>query len=409
MNWSEINALSEIHGDSFFVFDKDQFIDNFHRLNDAFNAKYSNTTIGYSYKTNYTPTICKLVNELGGFAEIVSEMEFDLAEMLGIAYEKIIYNGPYKSDKSLRKALLKGCIVNLDSQRDLNILLDLADTHSTTKFEVSIRCNFALDDELVSRFGMDINEDFFGSSIKMISDTPNVELTGLHCHFPNRAVATYRTRINQMLDLIDEHFTVPPKFINIGGGFFGDVPEELWDFFGGSPPPSFDDYAEVIGCALSNAFPNEEQRPVLFIEPGTALVANTFRFYTKIINTKTIRERNIATASGSIFNISPSARNINLPLTLISNSVEKRSTDKIFDIGGFTCIEGDYLSKNVRADIRVGDFAEYQNVGSYSIVMKPPFILPSVPILMTEKNKDQFRVIKKKETTEYIFENFVDI
>jgi diaminopimelate decarboxylase len=64
------------------------------------------------------------------------------------------------------------------------------------------------------------------------------------------------------------------------------------------------------------------------------------------------------------------------------------------------------LSKGVRGPLAVGDFVVFSNVGSYSIVMKPPFILPNVPIIMHSVEGED-RVIKHAESTEFLFDNFV--
>ena len=70
---------------TYYVFKEKDFIDNYKSFFDTFRKYYSNYQIAYSYKTNYTPYICKLVKELGGYAEVVSKMEYDLAKT---AYEK---------------------------------------------------------------------------------------------------------------------------------------------------------------------------------------------------------------------------------------------------------------------------------------------------------------------------------
>ena len=57
------------------------------------------------YKTNYTPQLCRIVNDEGGYAEIASEMEYYAARKIGVPINKIVYNGPSKSKKSLSKLL----------------------------------------------------------------------------------------------------------------------------------------------------------------------------------------------------------------------------------------------------------------------------------------------------------------
>jgi diaminopimelate decarboxylase len=81
-----------------------------------------------------------------------------------------------------------------------------------------------------------------------------------------------------------------------------------------------------------------------------------------------------------------------------------------FDVGGFTCVEGDILTKGLAEPLAVGDFLVYENVGSYSVVMKPPFILPDVPILRTRVDSSgarSFDVIRRAQTVDQVFETFV--
>jgi len=70
-------------------------------------------------------------------------------------------------------------------------------------------------------------------------------------------------------------------------------------------------------------------------------------------------------------------------------------------------MESDLLTRGMRANVKVGDFLEYSNVGSYSIVMKPPFILPNVPILMLAGSSRSIREIRRREEPDSLFSTFV--
>jgi diaminopimelate decarboxylase len=48
----------------------------------------------------------------------------------------------------------------------------------------------------------------------------------------------------------------------------------------------------------------------------------------------------------------------------------------------------------------------FDNVGAYTIVLKPPFIRPNVPVLSFESRKGTFEVIKRKEELEDVFATF---
>ena len=92
-----LENLAEEYGDAFYILDTAQFRTNFAELKKAFSDIYDKFNIAYSYKTNYTPKLCGIVDELGGYAEVVSDMEAEIALRLGVTPSKIIFNGPYKN------------------------------------------------------------------------------------------------------------------------------------------------------------------------------------------------------------------------------------------------------------------------------------------------------------------------
>ena len=84
INKEKVCELRKEYGDAFYLLDSEQFRNNFLELKEAFSKIYPKFNIAYSYKTNYTPKFCKIVNELGGYAEVVSEMEMELALKCGV-------------------------------------------------------------------------------------------------------------------------------------------------------------------------------------------------------------------------------------------------------------------------------------------------------------------------------------
>ena len=83
INQNVIRELQTTYGEAFYILDSAQFRKNFTELKDAFAKIYPNANIAYSYKTNYTPKLCKIVDALGGYAEVVSEMELEIARRIG--------------------------------------------------------------------------------------------------------------------------------------------------------------------------------------------------------------------------------------------------------------------------------------------------------------------------------------
>ena len=69
--------------DSFFLLKMDIFEKNYRDFLNAFRKYWENTVVAYSFKTNYIPDLCKRILDLGGSAEVVSDMELFLAEKVG--------------------------------------------------------------------------------------------------------------------------------------------------------------------------------------------------------------------------------------------------------------------------------------------------------------------------------------
>ena len=95
----------------------------------------------------------------------------------------------------------------------------------------------------------------------------------------------------------------------------------------------------------------------------------------------------------------------NLPITVYRSSKVAQHYDDL-DFGGYTCIESDYLYRGYSGNIAVGDFVVFDNAGSYSVVLKPPFILPNFPILDLGSEEDSLKIIKQAETFDDIFHTY---
>ena len=211
-----------------------------------------------------------------------------------------------------------------------------------------------------------------------------------------------KERVNKMLYIVERYFNNDLKFIDIGGGFFGKMGDKLKNQFN-SEIPSYKDYADIIAAKIESKFSNlqEKEKPELIIEPGSAIVADTMFFVSEVVSIKNIDNYKIATVAGSKFNITPQNQNIYLPFRVITNT-KVSSNSFNYLIAGYTCIESDYLSEEYQGTINKGDYILFENVGSYSIVLKPPFIHTNSPIIEL-KDDNNIEVLKIKEKTEHVF------
>lgn len=410
ISWELLHKLEREYGDSFYLLDIGAFQDNYHEFLESFRAIYPKTNIAYSYKTNYTPKLCQCVSEMGGYAEVVSAMEFDLAVRIGVHPQRIVFNGPYKCEVDLEKALLAGSIVNLDSSYEVAFVEEIAQRAPDCTMTVGLRCNFDIGTGQVSRFGFDIEGEELQSVFKRLGRLENCRVEGLHCHFTTRerSVESYTQRTRRMLEICAFLFGSDyPRFIDLGGGFFGKMSTDLKGQFP-IPVPTYQEYATAIATQVVKTFP-DGSGPELILEPGIAITGDVMRFVVKIVDIKTVRSRMIALASGSIHNIKPTLHEKNLPMQVFSNSTGRgsRQTYGVVDIVGYTCLEHDCLYKGYKGPLAVGDYVVFANVGAYITVMTPPFIRPSPPIIAHDPRLTEFEVVKRRGRCSDVFSTYV--
>ncbi|MDE6189352.1 MAG: pyridoxal-dependent decarboxylase [Clostridia bacterium] len=402
INSKKIDELMHKYGDAFYILDSKQFEDNFSELKTAFSSIYPDFNIAYSYKTNYTPKLCRIVNELGGFAEVVSDMEMEIALRVGVLPSNIIWNGPYKDCKKVEELLLKGGVVNLDNAVDTEYIKKISDKYPDNKLRVGIRCNFDIGDGVISRFGFDTESKDFADALALVNEKDNVVLNGLQCHFATRSLETWRPRAKKMIELLDKYHLCP-DYIDLGGGLFGKMHDSLKVQFN-TKIPTYSEYANEIAPLFQERYGKEKKRPTLLIEPGSALVGDCMRFASRVVGIKTVNKKATATLLGSIYNINPTLNKKNPPIQVLPIGQGERKKYENLDFGGFTCIESDYLFRGYSGELAVGDIVLFGNVGSYSVVLKPPFILPNFPIL--EIDDGESKVIKRAENFDDLFHTF---
>lgn len=394
-----IKKLQAEYGEAFYLLDSAQFRKNFAELKAAFNDIYPNWNIAYSYKTNYTPKLCKIVNELGGYAEVVSEMELEIAKRVGCRMDRVIWNGPIKNVPIMEQFLLDGGTINIDCIEELEQIKDVHNRHADKLINVGIRCNYEVNDGVVSRFGFDIDGKDFMEAVKFATTTKNVKLINFQCHFAKRQIAYWPARAKGMVDLIDRLGIIPER-IDIGGGLFGKMADSLKAQFS-CEIPDYEAYAKAAAQVFADYFKDKDVKPELLIEPGSAVVGDCMKFIGTVKTIKNVRGKWMAHVLGSQKNISMTG--INPPIEVIAMGGEQKEY-KDLDFLGFTCIEGDVLYHNYTGKLAHQDVIVISNCGSYSLVMKPPFILPNFPVLDISEGKTE--VIKRAENFDDLFHTF---
>lgn len=408
----KIKQLEKEYGLPLYVFHQKEFEENYLNLLKIFQKIYPKYNIAYSYKTNYTPKICSIVKKLGGLAEVVSDMEYRLAKKLGYENKNIIFNGPIKG-KALFEHLLNGGVINVDSINELEKIISFAQKNFNKIFKIAFRVNIDIGQGFTSRFGLDAYEDErskdseLEKAFLLVNKCSNIRIVGLHCHIGRaRNIEAWENRIRIMFKLIDMYFKEVPEFIDLGSGMNSIMEESLAEQFPG-PIPTYDEYAFVVAKAMKIKFGDldYDKQPILYTEPGTTIISKYISFIAKVENIKNVKNKTYVTFNCSSGNMGDICRLKKLPISIYHVGEQSTKCENATFVG-YTCLEHDHIYEGYDGEISVGDFVEFRNIGSYSNVFKPPFILPNCA--MISENKDgSVELIKKAETFDYIFETYV--
>ena len=406
----KVNRLIVQYGSPLYVFHAAEFEDNYLKLLNTFRSIYPKYNIAYSYKTNYTPKICQLVKKLGGLAEVVSDMEYRLAKKIGYENKDIVYNGPIKGE-GLFEHLLAGGVANIDNLDEMKQVVSFAKANPDAAIRLAFRVNIDIDQGFVSRFGLDAYEDAskyseLDAAFAMAKQEGNIKVAGLHCHVGrSRSVDAWKNRVRIMFCLIDRYFDTTPEFIDLGSGMNSVMEPELAAQFSGHIP-TYVEYAEVVAVAMKEKYgdlPQEEQ-PVLYTEPGTTVISGYMSFLGTVKSIKNVKGKTYVTFDCSGGNMGDICHLKQLPITIYHNEGEVVSCEGATFVG-YTCLEHDHMYEGFTGKLAVGDVVQFRNVGSYSNVFKPPFILPNCTMVQID-GEGNTECMKRRETFDDIFHTY---
>ena len=402
----KINELVAKYGSPLYVFQKEEFVKNYLHFEKCFKNLYPKYQLAYSYKTNYTPVICEIVKQLGGYAEVVSDMEYNVAKRLGYDNEKIIYNGPYKTELSIEH-LLAGGILNIDNIEEVKKVCVVAEAHTEKQLKVGIRVNINIGQCFISRFGIDSDNSDLDLAFYLLKES-GVKVEGLHCHIgQSRTIQAWKNRAEVMLTLADKYFPAePPKYLNLGSGMFAVMKPSLAEQFGDNIP-SFEQYAAAVAIPFAEHYASlpEEKKPILFTEPGTTIVNSYIDFVGRVDSIKRIKGQDIVVMDCSKHMIGDICQIKQLPIDVICCSEEQIELNNA-NFVGYTCLEHDVRYTAYHGKLGGGDYVVFANVGGYSNNFKPPFIAPNCAMCELDENGNS-RVIKRREEFDDVFITYI--
>ena len=282
----------------YYMIHEQELDENFKKLKDALEKHWNNYIIGYSYKTNALPWVIKHFDLLGCYAETVSEDEYNLAKLIGVGKNHIIYNGPVKTKDSFMEALQNGCIVNIDSQREVEWLEDIESENR----RIGIRINFDIEKmcpgqsqcpEDGGRFGFCYENGELSKIITKLQEK-KIKIAGIHLHTSSksRGLDIYRA-IAEIACKVQKEFELDLDYVDVGGGFFGGLPTK----------PQFDEYIALMENILSTCF--DKTKTKLIVEPGMAVIGAPISYVTSVIDVKDTEFNRFVVTDGTRTSIDP--------------------------------------------------------------------------------------------------------
>lgn len=377
----------------YYLINKQELDNNFLKLKSSLTEHWNNFIIGYSYKTNSLPWVIQYFNSNGCYSEVVSSDEYELGKKLNIPKDHFIYNGPIKTKESLIEAANNGCYINIDSKRELEWA-----TEVKVPCKFGLRVNFDLEkycpgqsqcDTEGGRFGFCYENGELEKAIRFLKKH-NVSISGLHLHVSSktRSVEIYESCAEVAVE-IAKKYHLDLSFIDIGGGFFGGLPNK----------PQFSDYVKTISNVLKKKFSIE--KTTLIVEPGMSVIGAPISYVCSVIDVKDTTYNRFVITDGSRTNIDPLFKKSEY----FHHYKYKNESKKILKkqvICGFTCMENDrFFEEKNNYELETGDVVVFEKVGAYTLCLTPLFIkyFPDVYVLDQE---NIYCVRKKWTANEYI-------
>ncbi|MCB0430801.1 MAG: alanine racemase [Flavobacteriales bacterium] len=394
-----VKDLIEKYGSPLFVLSERKIRENYRQAKRIFKTRYPKVQFAWSYKTNYLNAVCDVFHQEGSWAEVVSRFEYEKALKNGVPGDKILFNGPDKTDEDLQLAIKNDSPIHIDHLDELYRLTELAG-NLKRKPRVAIRVN--MDTGIYpmwDRFGFNYENGQAWDAVNKIMAAGKLELVGLHCHIGTymMVASAYGIAATKMADLalsIKRRYKHQVTYIDMGGGFASKNTLKGSYQLGADTVPEISQYAEAITSALLNAGFDTDALPYLYLETGRALVDDAGYLLGSVISNKRLSDGRRATILDF---------GVNVMFTSfwydhkVSPAQEFGQHTEDCVLYGPLCMNIDVVRENVSLPpLKAGDHVVVHHVGAYNITQSMQFITLRPAVVMIAPN-GEVHVIKKRE------------
>ena len=366
----------------------------------AFTSRYPKVQLAWSYKTNYLDAVCNVFHQEGSWAEVVSRFEYEKALANGMEGNKIIFNGPDKTEDDLKVAIENNSFIHIDHNDELFTIIDLA-TKASKKPKVAIRVNMDTGVYPVwDRFGFNYENGEAWEAINRIMMNEHLELVGLHSHIGTFMLSSnaYYVAASKLADLayhIEKKYNHNISYIDLGGGFASKNTLKGSYLMGIDTSPDFDDYAEAISSALINSQISPEHMPLLILETGRALVDDAGSLVGSVIAIKKLSDGRRSTIVDFGVNLLFTSFWYDHKVTPAQEFTHHSETSTMY---GPLCMNIDVIRESITLPaLKKGDNLVVSRIGAYNMTQWMQFITMRPKVVMIDLDGN-VNVIRNNET-----------
>jgi len=399
-----VKELIQQHGSPLFVISEKQIRRNYQHASRAFKTRYPKVQFAWSYKTNYLNAVCRIFHQEGSWAEVVSGFEYDKAFGNGVPGNKIIFNGPDKTDKQLVTAARNNSLIQIDHFDELYALIRLSEEFEL-KPRVAIRVN--MDTGIYptwDRFGFNYENGQAWNAITRILNSENLNLVGLNCHIgtyilETAAYTVATTKLCELARNIREQYGKTVQYLDLGGGFPSTNTLKGSYLPGSDTVPSIDQFADAITNVILGFGFNQEDLPLLILETGRALIDDAGFLLGTVLANKRLSDGRSSTILDFGINSLFTAFWYNHKVSPAQEGGQYTEETVLY---GPLCMNIDVVRENITLPLlKKGDHLVVHRVGAYNMTQWMQFITlrPNIVLLDQESHP---QLIREAETLEYI-------
>jgi diaminopimelate decarboxylase len=397
-----VKSLIDKYGSPVFVLSERQMRRNYQSAVRSFKTRYPKVQFAWSYKTNYMNAVCNVYHQEGSWAEVVSGFEYHKALGNGVPGNKIIFNGPDKSEADLRAAIKNDSLIHIDHFDELYFLIGLCE-NMNVKPRVAIRVN--MDTGIYpmwDRFGFNYENGQAWNAIQKIIGSGKLRLVGLHSHIGTFMLApfAYATAASKLCDLMwhcKNSHNIQLQYLDLGGGFPSQNTLKGSYLPGTDTVPSIDEFAEAITTAILNFGFKTEELPLLILETGRALIDDAGYLLGSVIANKRLADGRRATIMDFGVNVMFTSFWYDHKISPAQDFTQYTEDQVLY---GPLCMNIDVVRESINLPLlNKGDHVVVHKVGAYNMTQWMQFISlrPNIVLIDGEQNTHIIRRAEKLE------------